>query len=80
MGMTASGLLPMRIADLENKSSAVEGFGYKQLLFEPIVGGGVFTAASVPLIFYLGPVPVLILAAILTLFWGVMGVFYFGWK
>lgn len=80
MGMTASGLLLMRIADPENKSPAVEGFGYKQLLFEPIVGGGVFTAASAPLIFYLGPIPVLILAAILTLFWGVMGVFYFGRK
>ncbi|TGC11517.1 sodium/glutamate symporter [Methanolobus halotolerans] len=80
MGMTASGLLLMRIADPDNKSPALEGFGYKQLLFEPIVGGGVFTAASVPLIFYLGPTPVLILATFLMLLWGGLGIFYFGRK
>ncbi|WP_094227688.1 sodium/glutamate symporter [Methanolobus psychrotolerans] len=80
MGMTASGLLLMRIADPGNRSPALEGFGYKQLLFEPIVGGGIFTAASVPLIFYFGPVPILILAAIIMLFWGGLGIFYFGRK
>lgn len=36
MGMTASGLLLMRIADPDNRSPALEGFGYKQLLFEPM--------------------------------------------
>jgi len=80
MGMTASGLLLMRIADPVNKSPALEGFGYKQLLFEPIVGGGIFTAASVPLIFYFGPMPVLILALVVLLFWGGLGIFYFGKK
>jgi len=80
MGMTASGLLLMRIADPGNRSPALEGFGYKQLLFEPIVGGGIFTAASVPLIFYFGPLPVLILAAIIMLFWSGLGLFYFGRK
>jgi Na+/glutamate symporter len=80
MGMTASGLLLMRIADPTNKSPALEGFGYKQLLFEPIVGGGIFTAASVPLIFYFGPVPVLILALVILLLWGGLGLFYFGRK
>lgn len=80
MGMTASGLLLMRIADPANTSPAMEGFGYKQLLFEPIVGGGIFTAASVPLIFYFGPVPMLILAAFVMLFWSSIGIFYFGRK
>lgn len=80
MGMTASGLLLMRIADPSDTSSALGGFGYKQLLFEPIVGGGIFTAASVPLLFYFGPVPVLILASIIMLFWGGLGIFYFGRK
>ena len=80
MGMTASGLLLMKIADPENKSPALESFGYKQLLFEPIVGGGIFTAASVPLIFQFGPVPVLILAIILLAFWMWLGLFHFGRK
>lgn len=80
MGMTASGLLLMRIADPDNRSPALEGFGYKQLLFEPIVGGGIFTAASVPLIFYFGPLPVLILAAAIMMFWLLLGIFYFGRK
>jgi ESS family glutamate:Na+ symporter len=80
MGMTATGLLLMRIADPENSSPALEGFGYKQLLFEPVVGGGIFTAASVPLIFYFGPLFVLILASIIMLFWTLIGIFYFGRK
>lgn len=80
MGMTASGLLLMKIADPDNRSPALEGFGYKQLLFEPVVGGGVFTAASVPLIFHFGPMPLLILTAIIMSFWLLLGLFYFGKK
>jgi len=78
MGTTASGLLLMRIADPDNKSPALESFGYKQLMFEPIVGGGLFTAASVPLIFNFGPIPVLILATVVMLFWIGSGLLYFG--
>ncbi|WP_410508676.1 sodium/glutamate symporter [Methanosarcina hadiensis] len=80
MGMTASGLLLMKIADPNNRSPALESFGYKQLMFEPIVGGGLFTATSVPLIYNFGPTPVLILTAIVMLFWVGMGLLYFGRK
>lgn len=80
MGMTASGLLLMKIADPENRSPALESFGYKQLMFEPVVGGGLFTATSVPLIFYFGPVPVLIFTAVVMLFWSGLGLLYFGRK
>ncbi len=45
MGMTVVGLLLVRMADPRNRSGAMEAFGYKQLLFEPVVGGGLFTAA-----------------------------------
>lgn len=78
LGMTAIGLLMIRLADPEHRSPALEAFGYKQLLFEPIVGGGLFTAVSVPLIYQFGPWPVLILATALTLGWALLGVFYFG--
>lgn len=40
MGMTASGLLLMKITDPNNRFPALESFGYKQLMFEPIVGEG----------------------------------------
>ncbi len=78
MGMTATGLLLMKIADPENKSPALEGFGYKQLLFEPFVGGGLFTAASLPLIYQFGPVAILIFATIVMTIFLLVGLFYFG--
>ena len=78
MGMTVTGLLLMRIADPRNRSGGLEAFGYKQLLFEPVVGGGLFTAASVPLIAQFGPVPVLIGTGVLTAFWIVFGMRVFG--
>jgi glutamate:Na+ symporter, ESS family len=78
MGMTVTGLLLMRIADPPNRSGGLEAFGYKQLLFEPVVGGGLFTAASVPLIAQLGPVPVLIGTAVLMVGWIVLGLRRFG--
>lgn len=72
-GVTVTGLLLLRMADPANESGTLESFGYKQLLFEPIVGGGLFTAASVPLIVQFGPVPVLVLTGGLLLFWLVAG-------
>ena len=78
MGMTVTGLLLMRIADPPNRSGGLEAFGYKQLLFEPIVGGGLFTAASIPLIVQVGPIPVLIGTAALLVFWVVLGIRRFG--
>ncbi len=78
MGMTVTGLLLMRMVDPANKSGAFEAFGYKQLLFEPVVGGGLFTAASIPLIAQLGPVPVLIGTAVITVGWITFGIRRFG--
>lgn len=80
MGMTALGLLMVRLADPEDKSPALEGFAYKQIIFEPIVGGGLFTAASAPLIAQWGLIPVLILTGSLCIGWFVFGYFYFGKK
>lgn len=77
-GMTATGLLLMKIADPDHQTPALEGFGYKQILFEPFVGGGLVTAASLPLIHQFGPVAFLIAASIITLFFLVFGLTYFG--
>lgn len=73
MGVTATGLLLMRMVDPRNRSGAFESFGYKQLFFEPIVGGGLFTAAAPPLIARFGVVPILLLTSVLLIFWLIFG-------
>lgn len=78
MGMTVTGLLMMRVADPEERTSAVQAFGYKQLLFEPLVGGGLMTAAAIPLIAQLGARWVLVLCTLLCITWALIGVLAFG--
>jgi glutamate:Na+ symporter, ESS family len=78
MGMTPTGLLLLQIVDPNRKTPAFEGFGYKQLLFEPVMGGGLFTAASLPLIMQFGPIPMLVITSILFLAWLLIGLLYFG--
>ncbi|MEO0377771.1 MAG: sodium:glutamate symporter [Cyanobacteria bacterium P01_A01_bin.17] len=75
MGVTATGILLLRMVDPENRSGAFESFAYKQLFFEPIVGGGLFTAAAPALIARFGLVTILILTAGLLLFWLLAGFF-----
>ncbi|WP_331463073.1 sodium/glutamate symporter [Lacicoccus alkaliphilus] len=77
-GVTATGLMLIRVADPEMKSPATEGFGYKQLVFEPFLGGGLVTALSAPLIFMWGPWPFLLLAIAMTVLGLIVGLFYFG--
>jgi glutamate:Na+ symporter, ESS family len=43
-GVTASGLLLLRMADPYGRSGALEAFSFKQLVFEPFLGGGLVTA------------------------------------
>jgi ESS family glutamate:Na+ symporter len=44
MGMTATGLLLLRMADPYGRSQSLEAFSLKQLAFEPFLGGGLLTA------------------------------------
>ena len=66
-GMVVSGLLLMRMADPEGRSGNLERFGYKQLLFEPVVGGGLLTAMALPLAAQFGPMTLFAWSAGLTL-------------
>ncbi|MGL6133516.1 MAG: sodium/glutamate symporter, partial [Prochlorococcaceae cyanobacterium] len=43
-GVTATGLLLLRMADPYGRSPALEAFSFKQLVFEPFLGGGLITA------------------------------------
>jgi glutamate:Na+ symporter, ESS family len=73
MGVTATGILLLRMVDPDGQSGAFESFAYKQLFFEPIVGGGLFTAAAPILIINLGVVGMLILTSVLLAMWLVLG-------
>jgi ESS family glutamate:Na+ symporter len=74
MGVTATGILLLRMVDPDNRSGAFESFAYKQLFFEPIVGGGLFTAAAPALIARFGLWTTLLITGGLLLFWLAMGV------
>lgn len=78
MGVTATGLILMRIVDPESESPAFEAFGYKQLVFEPFFGGGLVTAASIPLIYQFGPWPLLIAMSVVFVGAVLSGWFGFG--
>jgi ESS family glutamate:Na+ symporter len=73
LGVTATGLLLIKIVDPKGSSPALEAFGYKQLLFEPLLGGGLFTAVSVPLVHAFGLPIMLGVTGVLLLFWIAVG-------
>ena len=45
-GVTAMGLLLLRVADPQFETPAAKAFGFKQILYEPFMGGGFITAAA----------------------------------
>ena len=47
MGVTATGLLLLRVVDPEGETEAPSAFAYKQLLHEPFMGGGLWTSTAV---------------------------------
>ncbi len=73
MGMTATGLLLNRMADPANKIKIRESFAYKQLVFEPFMGGGLVTAMSVIFMHEFGLLPVLAVSIVMMLFWLMIG-------
>src|SRR5699024_8006396 len=76
-GIAATGLLLMRVVDPDNKSPAFESFGYKQLVYEPFLGGGLVTALSIPILYNTGPYPFLIFATIMSLTGLLIGLLYY---
>jgi glutamate:Na+ symporter, ESS family len=80
LGVTATGLILMWVADPDNRTPAYEAFGYKQLGFEPFFGGGLITATSVPLIVQFGPTGFLLAMSALLALALAVGLFHFGRK
>ena len=66
-GVTATGLLLLRMADPYGRSRVMEAFSFKQLVFEPFLGGGLITALSPLLIAGWGLPRFSLVALVLTL-------------
>lgn len=73
MGTTSIGLMLFNIVDPNNISEGREAFGFKQLLFEPFVGGGIITGISPVLIDRLGLITFFIISVIICLIFIVTG-------
>ena len=65
-GTVASGFMLIDMSDPQQQSGARDSYGYKQLLFEPFLGGGLLTALSIPIVNRIGLIPGLIGAIVLT--------------
>ena len=68
-GVTATGLMLLRTVDPENRTPAAMSFGYKQLLHEPFMGGGLWTALALSLVFQFGWFRVFAFSLLMLLFW-----------
>jgi len=72
MGVTATGLLLLRVVDPDYESPAVDAFASKQLLHEPFMGGGLWTSTAIPLLATAGQLPVFLIACGAVAFWIVL--------
>ena len=72
-GVTATGLMLLRTVDPENRTPAAMSFGYKQLLHEPIMGGGIWTALALALVYEYGWQPVFWFSFAMLALWGTVG-------
>ena len=69
-GVTATGLMLLRTVDPENKTPAAMSFGYKQLLHEPFMGGGIWTALAFTLVYGIGWLNVWLISLAMLVVWG----------
>ena len=69
MGVTATGLMLLRTVDPDEKTIAPSAFGYKQLLHEPFMGGGLWTSMAIPLVIRSGGLTVLFVSIAAIAFW-----------
>jgi len=69
MGVTATGLLLLRVVDPDYETPAADAFAYKQLVHEPFMGGGLWTSAAIPLIAMHGGLTVFLIAVGVMAVW-----------
>ena len=74
-GNVATGFVLADMVDPQRRTSTANDYGYKQLPYEPFLGGGLITALSVPLITDWGLVPFTIASIVATMamwLWGTL--------
>merc|ERR1712226_1697336 len=76
-GTTATGLLLLRMVDPDKETKVWRAFGFKQLVTEPFMGGGVWTTVSLPLLSSIGVWGVFGISSGALAFWFGMYFFYF---
>jgi len=69
MGVTATGLLLLRVTDPEYKTDAADSFAAKQLLHEPFMGGGLWTGMAIPLMATVGIMPIIYISSTAIMIW-----------
>ena len=69
MGVTATGLLLLRVVDPDYETPAADAFACKQILHEPFMGGGLWTSMAIPLIAVYGGMRVFLIALIAIIVW-----------
>ncbi|MDF7799684.1 sodium/glutamate symporter [Pontiellaceae bacterium B1224] len=72
MGVTATGLLLLRVVDPDYETEAAEAFAGKQLLHEPFMGGGLWTGTAIPLLALWGGWPIFGIAVGAIAIWTVI--------
>ncbi len=72
MGVTATGLLLLRVVDPDYETEAAEAFAAKQLLHEPFMGGGLWTGAAIPLLALWGGWRILGIALTVMAVWSIV--------
>lgn len=71
-GVTAIGLLLLRVVDPLFRTDTATSFGFKQMIYEPFLGGGFITALAPILVVSLGPIKSIVFClAIMILFFGI---------
>jgi len=66
-GVTAVGLLLLRLVDPQYKTDTAQAFGFKQMLYEPFFGGGFITATAPFIILSMGVWWSILLAALVMI-------------
>ena len=77
-GVTAMGLLLLRLVDPHYKTDTAQAFGFKQMLYEPFLGGGFITATAPFILVGLGIWWSIAAAAAIVLAFGLIS-FLNGW-
>ena len=74
-GNVATGFVLADMADPARETTTARAYGYKQLTYEPLLGGGLITAFSVPLIVEIGSVWFGVISLVITavlIVWGLL--------